>query len=87
VRDDMEGARRIPAAEAGLISILDVVRGPLWVFLAVGERPGPLAMVGGGPGDGRADLAPGAGPRAGERPRWSDEFAPREGCAGGRFVL
>ena len=43
----MEGAKHIPAAEAGLISMLDVVLGPLWVFLAFGEQPGPLAMVGG----------------------------------------
>ncbi len=43
----MEGVRHIPAAEAGLISMLDVVLGPLWVFLAFGEQPGPLAMVGG----------------------------------------
>ncbi len=43
----MEGAKHIPAAEAGLISMLDVVLGPLWVFLAFGERPGPLALVGG----------------------------------------
>jgi drug/metabolite transporter (DMT)-like permease len=43
----MEGAKHIPAAEAGLISMLDVVLGPLWVFLAFGERPGPSAIVGG----------------------------------------
>jgi drug/metabolite transporter (DMT)-like permease len=43
----MEGAKHIPAAEAGLISMLDVVLGPLWVFLFFGELPGPLAMVGG----------------------------------------
>ncbi|MGO8833425.1 MAG: DMT family transporter [Roseiarcus sp.] len=43
----MEGAKHIPAAEAGLISMLDVVLGPLWVFLAFGERPGRSAIVGG----------------------------------------
>jgi drug/metabolite transporter (DMT)-like permease len=43
----MEGAKHIPAAEAGLISMLDVVLGPLWVFLAFGELPGPMALVGG----------------------------------------
>ena len=43
----MEGAKHIPAAEAGLISMLDVVLGPLWVFLFFGEKPGPLAIVGG----------------------------------------
>ncbi len=43
----MEGAKHIPAAEAGLSSMLDVVLGPLWVFLAFGERPGRSAIVGG----------------------------------------
>jgi len=43
----MEGAKLIPSAEAGLISMLDVVLGPLWVFLAFGERPGAPAIVGG----------------------------------------
>ena len=43
----MEGAKHIPPAEAGLISMLDVVLGPLWVFLAFGEKPGPMAIVGG----------------------------------------
>ena len=43
----MEGAKFIPSVEAGLISQLDVVLGPLWVFLAFGENPG-LATVSGG---------------------------------------
>jgi drug/metabolite transporter (DMT)-like permease len=43
----MEGAKHIPPAEAGLIAMLDVVLGPLWVFLAFGEQPGPMAIVGG----------------------------------------
>ncbi len=43
----MEGAKLIPSAEAGLISLLDVVLGPFWVFLAFGENPG-LATVAGG---------------------------------------
>jgi len=43
----MEGAKHIPSAEIGLISMLDVVLGPLWVFLFFGERPGPLAFAGG----------------------------------------
>jgi drug/metabolite transporter (DMT)-like permease len=43
----MEGAKHIPAAEAGLISMLDVVLGPLWVFVFFGETPGPLAVAGG----------------------------------------
>ena len=43
----MEGAKRIPSAEAGLISLLDVVLGPFWVFLAFGENPGAATVLGG----------------------------------------
>jgi drug/metabolite transporter (DMT)-like permease len=43
----MEGAKHIPAAEAGLITMLEVVLGPLWVLVAFGEWPSPLSMVGG----------------------------------------
>ncbi len=41
------GARLIPAAQVALISLLEVVLGPLWVWLAVGERPGAATVVGG----------------------------------------
>jgi drug/metabolite transporter (DMT)-like permease len=41
------GARLIPAAQAGLITLLEVVLGPLWVWLAVDERPSTLTLVGG----------------------------------------
>ena len=43
----MEGAKLIPSAEAGLISLLDVVLGPIWVFLAFGENPGLATLIGG----------------------------------------
>lgn len=43
----LAGARRIPAAEAGLISTLDVVLAPLWVYLLFAEDPGTAAIVGG----------------------------------------
>ena len=43
----MEGAKLIPSAEAGLISLLDVVLGPIWVFIAFGENPGLATMLGG----------------------------------------
>jgi drug/metabolite transporter (DMT)-like permease len=43
----MEGAKLIPSAEAGLISLLDVVLGPFWVFLAFGENPGAATILGG----------------------------------------
>ena len=41
------GARLIPAAQVALISLLEVVLGPLWVWLAVGERPGVPTVIGG----------------------------------------
>ena len=43
----MEGAKFIPSAEAGLISLLDVVLAPIWVFLAFGENPGATTILGG----------------------------------------
>ena len=43
----MEGAKLIPSADAGLISLLDVVLGPIWVFLAFGENPGLATLLGG----------------------------------------
>ncbi len=42
------GARRIPAAQAGLIAALDLLLAPAWVWLAFGERPGAAALLGGG---------------------------------------
>jgi drug/metabolite transporter (DMT)-like permease len=41
------GARLIPAAQVGLITLLEVVLGPLWVWLALDERPPTLTLVGG----------------------------------------
>jgi len=41
------GARLIPAAEAALITLLEVVLGPLWVWIGYGEEPGPATLVGG----------------------------------------
>ena len=41
------GARLIPAAQVALISLLEVVLGPLWVWLAVGERPSLPTVIGG----------------------------------------
>jgi drug/metabolite transporter (DMT)-like permease len=41
------GARLIPAAQAGLITLLEVVLGPLWVWLIYRENPGALTLVGG----------------------------------------
>jgi drug/metabolite transporter (DMT)-like permease len=63
------GARLIPAAEVALISLLEVVLGPLWVWLADGERPATTTLAGGavvvlavavqaGGGDGRLSRRP-----------------------------
>jgi drug/metabolite transporter (DMT)-like permease len=41
------GARLIPAAQVGLITLLEVVLGPLWVWLAIGERPSTITLAGG----------------------------------------
>jgi drug/metabolite transporter (DMT)-like permease len=41
------GARLIPAAQVALITLLEVVLGPIWVWLAVGEEPGAATLVGG----------------------------------------
>ena len=41
------GARLIPAAEVALISLLEVVLGPLWVWLALSERPSTATLIGG----------------------------------------
>jgi len=41
------GARLIPAAQAGLITLLEVVLGPVWVWVALDERPSTLTLVGG----------------------------------------
>jgi drug/metabolite transporter (DMT)-like permease len=41
------GARLIPAAQVGLITLLEIVLGPLWVWLALDERPDTRTLVGG----------------------------------------
>ncbi len=41
------GARLIPAAEVALITLLEVVLGPLWVLISVHERPDTATLIGG----------------------------------------
>jgi drug/metabolite transporter (DMT)-like permease len=41
------GARLIPAAEVALITLLEVVLGPLWVWIVLAERPALIAIIGG----------------------------------------
>ena len=42
------GARLIPAAEVALITLLEIVLGPLWVWIALGEQPSVTTLIGGG---------------------------------------
>lgn len=44
----LSGARYIRSGEAGLIAILDVILGPVWVWWAFDENPGLAAIIGGG---------------------------------------
>lgn len=39
--------KRITAVFANLVAVIEPVFNPVWVFLALGERPGPSAIVGG----------------------------------------
>jgi len=39
--------KRISAVSANLIAVIEPVFNPIWVFLALGEAPGPKAIIGG----------------------------------------
>ena len=41
------GPRYIPAAEVGLLMLLESILGPLWVWLILEEEPGHLTLLGG----------------------------------------
>jgi drug/metabolite transporter, DME family len=41
------GLRTVPASEASLLSMLEPILNPVWVFLGAGERPGPWTLAGG----------------------------------------
>jgi drug/metabolite transporter (DMT)-like permease len=41
------GLARVPATRASLVSMLEPVANPIWVFLALGEAPSRFALVGG----------------------------------------
>jgi drug/metabolite transporter (DMT)-like permease len=42
-----EGVRLIPSADAGLISVLEAVLAPIWVWAVFAENPGGMTLVGG----------------------------------------
>jgi len=39
--------KHVTALEAILISVIEPLLNPIWVFLMLGEAPGPLALIGG----------------------------------------
>jgi len=39
--------RHLPAAQVGLIALLETTLGPLWVWLVFAERPGDATLLGG----------------------------------------
>ena len=41
------GAKYVPAAELALLSLTEVILGPIWVWLAVGEVPSLFTLIGG----------------------------------------
>ncbi len=43
----MAGARMLPAAQTSLLSLLEVILGPLWVWAVYAEDPGPWVLAGG----------------------------------------
>jgi drug/metabolite transporter (DMT)-like permease len=43
----MAALKRIPAGRAALLGLLELVLGPIWVWLVDGERPGSLTLLGG----------------------------------------
>lgn len=43
----MLATRRLPAAEATLVLLVEPILGPTWVWILLGETPTPMAFVGG----------------------------------------
>jgi drug/metabolite transporter (DMT)-like permease len=41
------GARYVPAAELMVLALIEVILGPLWVWLLIGEAPQELTLIGG----------------------------------------
>jgi drug/metabolite transporter (DMT)-like permease len=39
--------KRVTAVSANLIAVIEPVFNPIWVFLALGEKPGANAIIGG----------------------------------------
>ena len=43
----MASLKRIPAGQAALLGLLELVLGPIWVWLFDGEKPDDLTLLGG----------------------------------------
>jgi len=41
------GARLIPASEVAMLTLLEVVLGPVWVWIALSEKPNTATLIGG----------------------------------------
>ena len=41
------GPRFLPAAEAAMLTLMESVLGPLWVWMVIGENPGLRSVIGG----------------------------------------
>lgn len=41
------GSRNLPPAQTGLLALLEMVLGPIWVWLFIGETPTKKALIGG----------------------------------------
>jgi hypothetical protein len=41
------GLRHVTATQASLVGMLEPISNPIWVFLFLGERPGPFSILGG----------------------------------------
>lgn len=63
------GARLLPAAQVGLISMLELLLAPLWVWLALDERPSTSTLVGGAVVIAAIGLQTAAAPRGPSEPR------------------
>jgi drug/metabolite transporter (DMT)-like permease len=44
----VRGSRFLRAAELGLLTLLETILAPIWVWIGVGETPGTAALLGGG---------------------------------------
>jgi drug/metabolite transporter (DMT)-like permease len=69
------GARLIPAAEVALITLLEIVLAPLWVWLTISETPATATLVGGVVLIAAVILQVGGEESSGERPAGGDPAA------------